>query len=157
MKDKQSTILSMVHKMASLIGLISAACIVNKLIGVIKLGKQHKREQKKKVVMTLIEPYGNWFNDHGDLVNEQAKQALITFYYGLKEIGPNQEYQDEKNMNGRMRYVYYCMKIRDALAEEKYERACNEIISLNHYDLLYQGRVYYNLLNTLNKFMQIEE
>ncbi len=113
--------------------------------------------QERRALIASIKPYDNWNNDDEDALNEQARQALILFFHELKRIEPDKEYVVKRSPNGRMVYIHYLINIRTALAKHRYERACNEIISLDHYDLLYQGRCYYNLIDTLKELLQIKD
>lgn len=122
-----------------------------------KVKKTQNSEQDKKDLIALLKPYDHWANDCEDVKNDQAREALKKFYYDLKKIEPDKEYADKQAPSGRMVYIHYLINIRTALTEKKYERACNEIISLDHYDLLFQGRYYYNLIDTLKELLQIEE
>lgn len=109
---------------------------------------------KRKEVVQIIKPFDNWANDSGDSKNTEARQALYVFYFKLKEIAPETSYYAKAW--GHTSYLQWMIKIKMALDARKYERACHEIVSLDRYDLLYQGRSYYNLLDCLQKALNIE-
>ena len=97
---------------------------------------------------SILEPYDSWWNDEGEEKNLEAKKALQNFYKELKKLKPSKKY--EKNIT-HFSYIPYLVKIKKALDERKYMRACNEIISLMHYEPFLQGRIYYNVLKLLEK------
>ncbi len=97
---------------------------------------------------SILKPYDNWYNDKGDEKNLEAKKALKDFYQELKKLKPSIKY--EKNVQ-HLSYIPYLIRIKKALDGKKYMRACNELISLMHYEPFFQGRIYYNTLNLLEK------
>lgn len=104
-------------------------------------------------LISLLKPYDNWFNDQGEEKNIQAKEALFLFYKLLQEYIPSKTYK--KKDGNHMSYLRHLIAIKKALLEEKYMRACNELLSLIHYDYILQGRIYFNIINLLeDKFKQ---
>jgi hypothetical protein len=97
---------------------------------------------------SILRPYDNWYNDEGEEKNLEAKKVLKDFYQELKKLKPSRKY--EKNML-HLSYIPYLVRIKKALNEKKYMRACNELVSLMHYEPFLQGRIYYNILNLLGK------
>lgn len=96
---------------------------------------------------SILSPYDNWLNNEGEEKNRAAKEALIRFYMEFKKEAPSKEY-----FSGSMFHTSYLrdmLAIKRALVEEKYMRACNEIISLMTYRPFLQRRIYYNLLKVL--------
>lgn len=112
-----------------------------------------KSEIKKTNLWNLIYPYDNWFNNRGEEVNQKAKLALHAFYYELLKHSPSKEY--ERKRREHMSYMYYLVKIKKAIDEELYQRACNELISLMHYEPFFQGGIYYNVLSLLKNELNI--
>lgn len=97
---------------------------------------------------SILGPYDNWYNNEGEEKNLEAKKALKDFYLELKKLKPYRRY--EKNML-HLSYIPYLVRIKKALDEKRYMRACNELISLMHYEPFLQGRIYYNILKLLEK------
>lgn len=98
---------------------------------------------------SILDPYINWWNDEGEEKNLEAKNALKEFYTELKKLKPSEKYERRDMLH--MSYIFHLVKIKKALDERKYMRACNELISLIHYEPFMQGRIYYNVLNLLEK------
>ncbi|SHE95427.1 hypothetical protein SAMN02745195_01542 [Thermoanaerobacter uzonensis DSM 18761] len=101
-----------------------------------------------KKLYSILKPYDSWWNDEGEEKNLEAKKALQEFYKELKKLRPSKKY--EKNIV-HFSYIPYLLKIKKALDERKYMRACNELISLMHYEPFLQRRIYYNVLKLLEK------
>lgn len=101
----------------------------------------------------IIQKYDNWFNDVGEDKNQEARKALIKFYNALKEKPTAKTYKI--GFNSHLAYIRNLCIIRRALKEEKYMRACNEIITLMYREPIYQKRIYYNLLELLQEYLEI--
>ena len=78
---------------------------------------------RKTKLWSIVSPYDSWFNSLGK--NEEAKLALKLF---INEY--NSQNIDKVNSEYNRRYIF---AIKEAIQEEKYERACNEICSLMFY------------------------
>ena len=101
----------------------------------------------------IIYPYDNWFNNDGEDENEKAKLALYKFYNELLNYKPSKEYSNKEHYH--FSYIRYLIEIKKAINEELYQRACNELISLMHYEPFFQGRIYYNVLDLLRTELSI--
>lgn len=108
----------------------------------------------------VISPYDNWFNDEGNDKNEEAKQALITFYYKLKKAKIKKEKKSdlfdklEYNWN-ILSHVMFSVVAKEALEEKKYMRACNEIVTFIYRQPYFHKGVRYNLLNLLQEYLNV--
>lgn len=78
---------------------------------------------RKTKLWSIVSPYDRWANNLGK--NEEAKLALKLF---INEY--NSQNIDKVNSEYNRKYI---LAIKDAIQEEKYERACNEICSLMFY------------------------
>lgn len=102
-----------------------------------------------------IYPYASWFNDKGEEINQEAKQALYEFYENLLEYEPSKKYEIKRQLH--LGYLIHLIEMKKAFKEEKYQRVCNELIDLLHYQSVLQRRIYYNLLNILEIELNIRE
>lgn len=114
------------------------------------MGSKHINQTK---LWHIIKPYDNWFNDKGEEKNQEAKLALYDFYEELLKDRPSKKYE-RKNL-GHMYYMGFLIKIKKAFKEEKYQRVCNELISLMYYESFFQGRIYFNVLDLLEKELSV--
>lgn len=96
---------------------------------------------------SILKPYDSWGNDEGEEKNLQARKALYDFYKELKKYVPSKEYARRDILH--MSYIPYLVKIKKALMERKYLRACNELVSLMYYEPFFQGRIYHNVVKLL--------
>lgn len=100
----------------------------------------------------ILQNHANWWykkeKDNG-AANEKARGVLSVFYKALLHQKPVQYFADRW---GHFSYLFHYIKIRQALDEENYPRACNEIQSLIHYYPFYQPGIYYNLLRILEPY-----
>lgn len=78
---------------------------------------------RKTKLWSIVSPYDMWSNELGK--NDEAKLALKLF---INEY--NSQKLDKVNSEFNRKYI---LAIRDAIQEEKYERACNEVCSLMYY------------------------
>jgi len=101
-----------------------------------------------KELFLILLPHDNWFNDAGEEKNLEAKKALYRFYDELIKIKPEKEYRKNRF---HIYYLDFLIKIKKALMEEKYMRACNELVSLMYYQPYLQGRIYYNIIKVLEE------
>ncbi|HBK69323.1 MAG TPA: hypothetical protein DDZ91_11830 [Firmicutes bacterium] len=100
-------------------------------------------------LFSILYPYDNWFNNSGDNKNLEAKEALYSFYEEFRKQKPDKKYKKSKGSGHHISYLNFLLEIKRAFWEQKYMRVCNELISLMRYEPYLQGRVYYNIINTL--------
>ncbi|WP_406241998.1 hypothetical protein ACF3M2_13890 [Tissierella carlieri] len=86
----------------------------------------------KKKLEDILKPYDNWFNDSGEEKNNQAREALHTFYTELLKYKPSKIYESRDGMHTS--YIRFLVVIKKAFMEGKYMRVCNELFSLIHYE-----------------------
>lgn len=108
---------------------------------------------KKTKLWDIIYPYANWFNDKGEKINQEAKLALYEFYNELVKYKPSREY--EKKPLWHMYYMRFLIDIKKAFDEKRYERVCNELISLMHHEPFFQSGIYFNIIDLLEKELNI--
>ena len=98
---------------------------------------------------SILKPYDNWLNDKDEEINQEAKKALSCFYKELVTYKPEEKYN--KRDISHTSYIRFLVEAKKAINEKKYMRACNELISLMHYEPFLQGRIYYNILDLLEE------
>ena len=99
---------------------------------------------RKTKLWSIVSPYDSWFNDLGK--NEEAKLALKLF---INEY--NSQNIDKVNSEYNRRYIF---AIKEAIQEEKYERACNELCSLMYYTTTRKDSIFAeNISIELNKLL----
>lgn len=98
---------------------------------------------RKTKLWSIVSPYDSWFNDLGK--NEEAKLALKLF---INEY--NSQNIDKVNSEYNRRYI---LAIKEAIQEEKYERACNEVCSLMYYTTRKDSIFAENISIELNKLL----
>ena len=104
---------------------------------------------------SILKPYDHWMNDMGEQKNQEAKEALINFYKVLVRQAPAKEYEISPNVQLHFNYLHFFVRIKIALDNQLYMRTCNELISLIHYESLYQGRIYFNVLKILEEYFGV--
>lgn len=95
---------------------------------------------------SILKPYDNWWCAEEE-ENLKTRKALYDFYRELKKYRPAKEYTRRDILH--MSYIPYLVRIKKALMERKYRRACNELVSLMYYEPFFQGRIYFNVLKLL--------
>lgn len=110
--------------------------------------------KKYKVLSDMLKDHSNWTNDCSENENILAKEAIIKFYFEYKKLKPDKRYCAKMEM-GHYSYLIYLLPIRQALIEGLYQRACNEIYSLIHYDYFLQKRIMANLLALIEEYIEI--
>lgn len=107
-------------------------------------------------LFSILDPYDNWFNNSGEDKNQEAKQALHRFYEELIKQEPEKEYRKSRGSGHHISYLNFLLEIKRAFLEQKYMRVCNELISLMRYEPYLQGRIYYNIIKTLEEGLEIK-
>lgn len=103
--------------------------------------------------MKILSQYDNWYSDCNNPDNDNAKMALQEFYKNLKRCKTDKVYKASYNTDMHVSYLHKLLAIREALKEYNYLRACNEVTALLYYEPFLQKRIYYNLIDLLEKFM----
>ncbi len=113
-----------------------------------------RRKIKKEVrnLCTTIEKYDKW-EDVKEETNLNAKEALREYYYKFRKIGINAIIYESGNKWIHTSYIQNLLRIRNALEEKRYTRACNEILTITLTQPIFQGRIYYNLLKLLETYI----
>lgn len=114
-------------------------------------------EDSRYQIFEVIKPYENWWDEVDSNLNSEAKQGLKQFYTALEKIKVDTDYQScVATVGGHFSYLLRMILIRQALDQKQYQRVCNEIYALAHYELFFQGRVYYNVLSALKNGLEME-
>ncbi len=88
---------------------------------------------------------------------EAGKTALIEFFAEYQKIKPYKKL-DVRGMVGRIGgyYSFYIrlLLVKNALDDKRYIKACDEIISLDHFDSIAYERVYLSLMFLYRKYLE---
>lgn len=120
--------------------------------------KERKKDQsltKKECFETIIKsynelliPHEDWSNSGGIIANQDAQNALITFY----EDYSHRSFDLDFNLgNWGMYYSFLdrlCI-IRNALRKKNYQAVCQELVSFMHYEMIFQSRIHSSLIYLL--------
>ena len=136
--------------------------IIRKLLG--RRRRQKEQEGERRVDMELFQLYtvltnhDDWWNAQNCDPHEQkrknleAKVALQSYYGQLVKVGPVNNRPDKEKTEG------YSRRMRDIEAtfrEEKYMRACYEIISLMYYQPFLREDIHTELCSVLERNLGI--
>lgn len=103
-----------------------------------------------KEMFDIIGEYHVPNKNSGMVRNEAAKKALIKFHEKLKDVEPKEWYI----MNGnRLFYMHFLMVLRQALIDNNYEVACNELGSLIYRYPISEQRIRAIVLHTLERYL----
>ena len=91
------------------------------------LGSKRKMDR----VMNFIQSTDAKWDDDGSK-NEEALQILTAFYFALKRSKADKAYKCR--CGSHTSYIRRLLQVRAAFAENKYMRACHEIIGLAHFE-----------------------
>lgn len=108
----------------------------------------------------LLEPYArsDWridkeVSEELKSTNDEAKKIILKFYKELSNVQPDEVYE-----GGRFHtsYLLQLFPMRRAFEEENYAFVCNELQTILHYEPFLQPRVYYNILKTIEYYLDVE-
>lgn len=111
--------------------------------------------KKYKLLSGILRRHDSWLNNCSEQKNTDAKKAIILFYYEYMKCKTDKRYCCRNEM-GHYSYLIYLIQIRQALADGLYQRACNELHSLLHYDYFLQKRIKNNVLKAIEEFLESE-
>lgn len=111
--------------------------------------------KKFKLLSNIIKEHSSWFNKCTEEQNFKAKEAIKVFYSEYKKCKPDNKYCAKMEM-GHFSYLVYLLPLRQALMDELYQRACNELYSLLYYDYFLQKRIIDNFLFLLEGYLELE-
>jgi len=107
-----------------------------------------------KKLSNILKEHSNWFNNCSTEENIDAKEAVKKFYLEYKKCKPDKKYYARMEM-GHFSYLIHLLPLRQALIDGLYQRACNEIYSLIHYDYFLQKRIIANLMALIEEYLEI--
>ena len=109
--------------------------------------------RKYRLLSGILRRHDSWLNNCSEKENIEAKKAIILFYYEYMKCKTDKRYCYRNEM-GHYSYLIYLIQIRQALADGLYQRACNELHSLLHYDYFLQKRIKNNVLKAIEEFLE---
>ena len=83
----------------------------------------------------------------------QAKEVLADFFAVLCEAAPEKELEIPSGAT-YYSFLVNMIPIRNALKQRKYALACHELASLFYHDGVLQERIYYNLIDLYQKYVE---
>lgn len=91
---------------------------------------------------------------YGKACNEiLAKEVLADFFAVLCEAAPEKELEIPSG-GTYYSFLVNMMPMRNALKQKKYALACHELASLFHHEGVLQERIYYNLIDLYQKYVE---
>ncbi|MFZ7947172.1 MULTISPECIES: hypothetical protein [Bacillaceae] len=131
---------------------------VRKLLGRKERRKEQERERSVDMELfqlyTVLTNHDDWWNAQNcnpleqKRKNMEAKVALQSYYGQLVKVGPVDNRPEKEKTE---RYGRRMRDIEAAFHEEKYMRACNEIISLMYYQPFLREDIYTDLCSVLER------
>lgn len=103
-----------------------------------------------------IYAFDSWSNNK-DYTDSEVILGIGKFYSKYKKVRCDKKYETAHPCMSHFSYFMYLYKIKAAIAEKKYQTACNEIISLIHYEPFRQVRIKNNLLQLLEESFGFEK
>ena len=82
-----------------------------------------------------------------------AKEVLTDFFAVLCEAAPEKELEIPSGGN-YYSFLVNMIPMRNALKQKKYALACHELSSLFYHDGVLQERIYYNLIDLYQKYVE---
>lgn len=108
--------------------------------------------EKYKLLNKAISPLQKYDNYFGKFDEVEVKETLIEFFKVLQGIAP------DKKLNVTEFSYYsaysYLLNVRRALTDGRYANACNEILTLNHFEPILQNRIYVGLIRLYHEFLE---
>ncbi len=109
----------------------------------------------ERELIAILEPYDDAYAESSSPRNNDAKTTLKIFYTCLTKCKMDKEYKVSEQRFMHTSYLSKLFAVRTALKENNYLHACNEIISLIHYEPFMQSRIYFNLINLLEQYLEV--
>lgn len=81
-----------------------------------------------------------------------AKEILRDFFAVLCAAAPDKEL--EMPRDNYYSFLLNMIPMRNALKQKKYALACHELATLFHYEAVLQERIYYNLIDLYQKYVE---
>jgi len=108
-------------------------------------------------LIKMLDPYASIWVDDGRTEedmrqNKEAKKFLIGFCGVLERLPLDRGY---KSGMFHTKYLFYVLRIRDALEKQKYITVCSELQNLIHFQPITQPRICYNILNLLKSYLDL--
>ncbi|WP_406242036.1 hypothetical protein ACF3M2_14100 [Tissierella carlieri] len=88
-----------------------------------------------------------------DKNNQLAKEALIDFTKELSTFKSSKRYSSPTHIHTF--YYIFLYLLKKELDKNNYIGACSEILSLDHRDDIFQGRILYSLLDILKNHFRM--
>lgn len=91
------------------------------------------------------------YNKAADDVQEQARLALAELFATMRKCNPDRKFHSVDT--GHFTFMRNFLPICEALEKRDYCWACHELLTLFHYEPVFQRRIFYPLLWLLSKYI----
>lgn len=112
--------------------------------------KKSREEIYKATIIERCKDF-SWFDETED--DKIAYAALQKCYKDLRALQSSKRFNLGKRGN-YFSYLWNLVPFAKALSEHKYNRACNELVTLTINEPILQPRIYFNLLALMDKYME---
>lgn len=106
--------------------------------------------------INILLPYDNWQNQL-EIPDPEVITAIRKFYFKYKKMRTSKKDDTKIEKGYFLPYSQNLCNIKSAIEEQKYQRTCNEIITLLHGYLYKSGYIKFELLKLLNDSFNFEE
>ncbi len=111
------------------------------------------KRKKQQQILGILVANGCWYNDNGDEKNDEAHQALIKVLALCREMKPAKQYK--YGQIGHLGYLLQLLKVRNALIDKLYMRACNELANIVHDQPISQPRILNSVIALLSEYLEV--
>lgn len=104
----------------------------------------------------LLDPLDDWLKRKEPDIETQAKNALLIFYDDYSDRPTDSNF----NLGNWDQYYSFLDRlciIRNALKNKRYQKACRELRSFMHYELIFQSRIHSSLIYLLKTELMEEK
>ncbi len=85
--------------------------------------------------------------------NVEAEKAVREFFEEFMRIKPDEKF----HLGARKNYFSYMIQmlcLKEALENEDYQAFCHELLTIHHYEMILQKRIYYNLVYLYDTYLK---
>lgn len=109
-----------------------------------------KRYEQLALIIKPLEEFDDYFSQYDE---DEAKQALINFFAKFKNIEPDKYLDMENRLYDYYSFYINVLLVRNKIKNGQFAKACNELLSLYHYEFMLQKRIYSALIELYNTYL----